>query len=213
MRHESMGLRMNAPQGTDTWLSERAGCATASRFADVLATIKTGEAASRRGYRMQLVTERLTGNPVTGYTNAAMMWGTEQEPFAREAYEAESGAMVMQTGFIKHSAIPWCGASPDGFIDADGLVEIKCPESTTHLEWMEGGKVPAKHVPQIQGQMWVTGRTWCDFVSYDPRFPPNLQLFIVRINRDEDYIKTLDKEVKEFLVGVDDMVQKLLARK
>tara|TARA_R110000868_G_scaffold176513_1_gene414220 strand:+ start:393 stop:1010 length:618 start_codon:yes stop_codon:yes gene_type:complete len=205
---------MNAPaQGTKEWLIQRAGCATASRFADILAAIKTGEAASRRSYRMQLVTERLTGNPVTGYTNAAMQWGTDTEPYAREAYEAHTGALVMQTGFIKHAGIPWCGASPDGFIDADGLVEIKCPESTTHLEWMEAGKVPAKHFPQIQGQMWVTDRQWCDFVSYDPRFPQNLQLFIVRINRDEEYIKTLDKEVKEFLVGVDETVQKLLARK
>lgn len=205
---------MNAPaQGTQEWLSERAGCATASRFADVLATIKTGEAASRRGYRMQLVTERLTGNPVTGYTNAAMQWGTDTEPYAREAYETETGSLVIQTGFIKNLFVPWCGASPDGFVEGDGLVEIKCPESTTHLEWMEAGKVPAKHVPQIQGQMWVTDRQWCDFVSYDPRFPSNLQLFIVRVPRDEEYIKNLEKQVKEFLVEVAESVTRLLARK
>lgn len=162
---------------------------------------------------MQLVTERLTGNPVTGYINAAMQHGTDTEPYAREAYEAETGAMVMQTGFIKHGLIPWCGASPDGFIDADGLVEIKCPESTTHLEWMEAGKAPPKHLPQIQGQMWVTDRQYCDFVSFDPRFPSNLQLFIVRVMRDDEYLKTLEKEVREFLAGVDEMVQKLLARK
>lgn len=204
---------MNAPaQGTQEWLSERAGCATASRFADVMATIKIGEAASRRGYRMQLVTERLTGNPVQGYTNAAMQWGSDTEPLAREAYEVKTGVIVDQTGFIKHPGIQWCGASPDGFIEADGLVEIKCPESTTHLEWMEAGKVPGKHIPQIQGQMWVTDRQYCDFVSYDPRFPSNLQMFIVRVPRDDAYIKTLEAQVKMFLEETGEMVQRLLAR-
>ena len=197
-------------QGTQEWLLERAGCATASRFADVMATIKTGEAASRRGYRMQLVTERLTGDPVQGYTNAAMQWGTDTEPFARQAYEARTGIIVEQTGFVKHKGIPWCGASPDGRVEDDGLVEIKCPESTTHLEWLEGGKVPSKHIPQIQGQMWVDNRQWCDFVSFDPRFPEKLQLFIVRVQRDDAYIAGLEKQVKEFLVEVDEMVQRLL---
>jgi putative phage-type endonuclease len=204
---------MNAPvQGTQEWLAERAGHATASRFADVLATIKTGEAASRRAYRMQLVTERLTGNPVVGYTNAAMAWGTMTEPEARQAYEAHTGVLVDQVGFVKHKIIPWCGASPDGRIEHDGLVEIKCPESTTHLEWLEAGKAPSKHIPQIQGQLWVENRQWCDFVSYDPRFPENLQLFIVRVNRDDEYIKALETAVKEFLGGVDEMVKRLLAK-
>ncbi len=162
---------------------------------------------------MQLVTERLTGNPVQGYTNAAMQWGTDQEPYAREAYEAHTGVLVDQVGFVPHKAIPWCGASPDGLIDDAGLVELKCPESTTHLEWLEAGKVPPKHMPQIQGQMWVTERQWCDFVSFDPRFPPNLQLFIVRAERDDDYIKTLESAVKDFLGGVEEMVNRLLERK
>jgi putative phage-type endonuclease len=205
---------MNAPaQGTQEWLSERAGCATASRFADVLATIKTGEAASRRGYRMQLVTERLTGNPVTGYTNSAMAWGTATEPYAREAYEDKTGVIVDQTGFMKHPEIPWCGASPDGLIEDEGLIECKCPESHTHLEYLEGGKAPEKYIPQMQGQMWVMNRQWCDFVSYDPRFPPNLQLFIVRVPRDDAYIVGLERKVKEFLVEVDESVQRILARK
>lgn len=193
-------------------MSERAGCATASRFSDILAKIKTGEAASRRSYRIQLVTERLTGNPVMGYSNAAMQWGVDHEAEARAAYEAESGELVEQTGFVKHTGLPWCGASPDGLVGEDGLVEIKCPESTTHLEWLEGGVVPSRHIPQIQGQMWVTGRKYCDFVSYDPRFPPVLQLFIKRVGRDDPYIKTLEAEVKDFLGGVDEMAQRLLTR-
>jgi putative phage-type endonuclease len=204
---------MNAPaQGSLEWLSERAGHATASRFADVLAKIKTGEAASRRGYRLQLATERLTGNPVTGYVNAAMQWGTETEPLARQAYEAETGVIVDQTGFVRHPTLPWCGMSPDGLIGADGLIELKCPESHTHLEYLESGVAPTKYIPQIQGQMWVSGRQYCDFVSYDPRFPPNLQLFIVRVPRDDKYIATLEVEVKDFLGGVDEMVQRLLKR-
>lgn len=203
---------MNAPQGTPEWLRERAGCATASRFADVCAKIKSGEAATRRKYRLQLVTERLTGNPVQGYINAAMQWGIDTEPEARMAYEAERGVIVEETGFAKHPAIPWCGASPDGLIDDDGLVEFKCPESTTHLEWLEAGKAPAEHVPQIQGQMWITGRQWCDFVSYDPRFPGGLKLFVVRVPRDEDYIKGLEKEVIEFLAGVEEVIQRLMIK-
>lgn len=190
---------MNAPQRTEAWLAERAGHATASRFSDVLAKIKTGEAATRRKYRIQLLTERLTGNPVQGYVNAAMQWGTMTEPEARAAYEAHSGALVAEVGFIKHPRIQWCGASPDGLVDDDGMVEIKCPESTTHLEWLDAGTTPSEHVPQIQGQMWVTGRKWVDFVSYDPRFPAHLQLLVVRVPRDEIYITKLEAELVLFL--------------
>jgi hypothetical protein len=129
------------------------------------------------------------------------------------AYEATAGALVQETGFVKHPSIAWCGASPDGLIGDDGMLELKCPESTTHLEWMEAGKVPPEHLPQIQGQMAVTGRHWVDFCSYDPRFPPGLQLFIVRVERDEDYIKQLHADVCAFLVEVEDMVERLLKRK
>lgn len=203
---------MNAPQRTDEWLKERCGFATASRFADVMAKIKTGEAATRRKYRIQLVTERLTGNPVQGYQNAAMLWGTQTEPEARMAYEAEMGVIVQETGFLKHAAIPWCGASPDGLIDDDGMLELKCPESVTHIEWMEGGKVPPEHLPQIQGQMAVTGRHYVDFASYDPRFPEGLQLFIVRVPRDDSYIKELESGIVGFLSEVDAMMKKLNGR-
>lgn len=204
---------MNAPQGTEAWLLDRNGCATASRFSDAMAKIKTGEAATRRKYRIQLATERLTGKPVTGYINAAMQWGTQTEPEARMAYEAAKGVIVTETGFCKHPTIEFCGASPDGLVGSDGLVEFKCPESTTHLEWMEAGKAPAEHIPQIQGQMWVLDRQWVDFVSYDPRFPEQLQLFIVRVHRDDNYIANLEKEIVDFLAGVDQMVQRLMERK
>lgn len=203
---------MNAPQGTEAWLAERAGCATASRFSDVCAKIKTGEAATRRKYKMQVVTERLTGNPVKGYVNSSMMWGTETEPLARQAYEASTGEIVEQVGFIKHLTIAYCGASSDGLIGDEGMIEIKCPESTTHLEWLETGKAPPEHMPQMQGQMWICDRKWVDFVSFDPRFPENLQLFIVRVQRDEEYIKTLEADVTKFLSEVDATVKRLLEK-
>ena len=199
-------------QGSPEWKAERVGNATASRFDDVQAKVKVGEAKGRIKYRVQLATERLTGNPVEGYQNAAMQWGIATEPEARMNYEAARGVVVEEVGFVKHPKIPNCGASPDGLVGSDGMVEIKCPESTTHLTWMEAGVLPSEHVAQIQGQMWVTGRQWVDFVSYDPRFPENLRLFIVRVPRDDAYIKDLEAEVRVFLAGVDAMVARLLKR-
>lgn len=204
---------MNAPQRTDEWHMERLGCATASRFSDAIAKIKTGEAATRKKYRIQLVTERLTGRPVMGYQNAAMMWGTQTEPEARMAYEEQRGVIVREVGFIKHPRLPWCGASPDGLIADDGMLELKAPESTTHVEWMESGKVPPEHIPQIQGQMAVTGRKWVDFASYDPRFPEALQLFIVRVERDDAYIKKLEQDITDFLATVQESLNKLIGVK
>lgn len=202
---------MNAPvQGTAEWLSERAGHCTASRAADVLARIQKGEAATRRKYRIQLCTERLTGIPVSGYQNAAMQWGTATEPEARMAFEAKHGALVQEVGFIKHPKLAWVGASPDGCIDDDGLIEIKCPESTTHLDWMTQERVPPEHVPQIQFQLWVTGRQWCEFASYDPRFPPHLRLFTAHVKRDEKYIENLAGEVCNFLAEIDALYLKLM---
>ena len=198
------------PQGSPEWLAERAGHVTASKASDVLAKIKSGEAAVRRKYRIQVVTERLTGAPVQGFQNAAMLWGTQTEPFAREAYEADTGDLVDQVGFLKHPSVAWVGASPDGLLGTDGLIELKCPESTTHLGWMEEDRVPPEHIPQIQFQMWVTGRKWCDFASYDPRFPDHLRLFIKRIERDETYIAMLETEVRAFLAEVDKLYARLM---
>lgn len=199
-------------QGTPEWLAQRAGHATASRFKDVLAKIKTGEAATRRNYRVQLVTERLTGQPCESYTNAAMQWGTDQESSARAAYEAQTGDLVEQVGFILHPGMAWTGASPDGLIGDEGGIEIKCPfQSTVHVETLQGG-MPAEHMPQVQGVMWVTGRKWVDFVSYDPRMPEHLQLYVQRIKRDDSYIAELEKAVAAFLGEVSAMHQQLMKR-
>jgi len=203
---------MNAPQQTAEWRKERAGCATASCFDRVMAKLKVGEATTRAKYRLQLATERLTGNPVEGYVNAAMQWGIATQPEATMAYEALRGVLVEEVGFVSHPSIQDCGASPDGLVGDDGMVEIKCPESTTHLTSMEAGGLPSEHVAQVQGQMAVCGRKWVDFVSYDPRFPPGLQLFVVRVPRDDGYIAELEKEVRVFLAGVDATVERLLKR-
>ncbi len=204
---------MSADQQTEDWMLERLGHASASRASDILAKIRTGESASRRKYRIQLTTERLTKKPTVGYQNAAMQWGIEQEPYARMAYAAKTGADVEQVGFIKHAKMLWCGASPDGLIGVDGMVEIKCPESATHLEWLEQNRVPPEHIGQIQFQLWVTGRLWNDFVSFDPRFPEHLQLFVIRAPRDDKFISELAAEVGAFLVEVDSLYNKLMGGK
>lgn len=203
---------MSAIQGSTEWLAERAGHATASRFKDILATIKTGEAATRRNYRVQLVTERLTGIPCQSFTNAAMEYGTATEPLAREAYEAETGELVEQVGFLKHPALTWTGASPDGLIGDEGGIEIKCPfQSTVHVETLQGG-MPTEHRPQIQGVLWVSGRKWIDFISFDPRMPEKLRLHVERVNRDDKYIADLEKSVTSFLMEVAQQTESLLKR-
>lgn len=203
----------DAPQGTPEWLSARAGCVTGSRASDVLAKIKTGEAAARRDYRTQLVAERLTGRPEeSGFVNDAMRWGTEQEPFARMAYEAETGNLVRETGFIRMTGKP-VGCSLDGDVDDfTGIVEIKCPKTSTHISWMLAGKLPAQHVAQVTHNMMVTGAKWCDFVSYDPRLPDNLRLFIVRVNREDVDIEGYTKELDQFLADVAGTESQLRAR-
>lgn len=198
-------------QGSEEWFAARCGHATASRFKDILAKIKSGEAASRRNYRAQLVAERMTGKPAESFSNAAMEWGTAQEPYARMQYEALRGALVEETGFIHHQTIEFCGASPDGLVGADGLVEFKCPNTATHIETVLSGMSP-DHMPQVQGQLWITGRQWCDFVSFDPRMPENLQVFIHRVERDDAYIKALEVAVVEFLSGVADTIKQLTKR-
>jgi hypothetical protein len=198
-------------QGTPEWLAARAGHATASRFQDVLAKVKVGEASTRRDYRWQLVTERLTGLPVEQYTNKAMERGAEQEPYARMAYEAASGELVEEVGFMLHAGLAMVGASPDGLIGEHGGCEIKCPyNSVVHVQTLSGG-MPAEHRPQVQGTLWVTGRQWWDFISFDPRMPDKLRLYVERVKRDEDYIAKLDAEVCQFLKEVEQMHKQLLA--
>lgn len=197
-------------QGTEEWRAARAGKITASRFADVMAKIKTGEAATRRDYRWELLTERLTGLPCEGYSNRAMEWGTQHEAEAREAYETETGNLVQQAGFILHPDHPTVGCSPDGLVGDDGGQEIKCPfSSVVHVQTLKGG-MPSEHKAQVQGTMWITGRKYWDFVSYDPRMPEHLRLYIERIARNDAYIEELAAEVLRFDVEVMRDLQGLL---
>lgn len=199
-------------QGTDEWKQLRLGKVTASRVSDVMSKIKTGESAGRKNYKMDLVVERLTNTPTSSFTNSAMAWGTETEPLARMAYEAFTGEFVNQIAFCNHPTIEWFGCSPDGLIGNDGLIEIKCGNTATHIDWMLSEKAPSKYIPQMQTQMACTGRDWCDFVSYDPRLPQDLQMFIVRVQRDNFYISEMEKEVIQFLFEVDELYQKLLKK-
>lgn len=200
-------------QGTIEWHMQRLGKVTASRIADVLSKGKSGESASRKNYRTELLVQRLTGLPGESFTSAAMEWGTQTEPMARIAYEAEMGIFVNQVAFLDHPTIANYGCSPDGLVDKDGLIEIKCPNSSTHIDYLLDDKPPAKYVPQMQCQMAVTGRQWCDFVSFDPRLPDDLRLFVVRLERDQEYIEAMEAEVQKFLSEVDEMFTKLKERK
>lgn len=197
-------------QGTNEWKECRVGKVTASRVADVVAKTKSGYSASRDNYMAQLVCERLTGKPAESFSNAAMQWGTETEPLARAAYEAKMDVLVDEVGFIDHPSIVNSGASPDGLVGADGLIEIKCPNTATHIDTLLSQTVPKKYADQIFWQMACTGRDWCDFVSYDPRLPSDLQLFIKRIPRDDKYIQLLEAEVIEFLTETAHKVAQLL---
>ena len=197
-------------QGSKEWLAARAGKVTASRIADVMATLKSGgEAASRKDYRAQLVAERLSGTPAESFTNSAMQWGTDTEPFARAAYELFTEQMVEEVGIVYHHDIPMSGASPDGMVGKHGLIEIKCPNTATHIEYILSGKAPTKYHLQMLWQMECTGRDWCDFVTFDPRMPPEMQLFIVRFNRDQERIDAIKAEVVKFLGEVDEAIASL----
>jgi len=202
---------LSIQQGTLEWRQLRLGKVTASRVSDVMSKVKSGESASRKNYKMDLVVERLTNIPTSGFTSPAMAWGTETEPLARMAYEAFSGVFVDQVPFCNHPTIEWFGCSPDGLID-EGLLEIKCPNTATHIEYLLAGVPPAKYVPQMQTQMACTGAKWCDFVSFDPRLPEDLQLLVVRLDRDDAYIQQIEEEVKQFLSEVKQVYTQLKER-
>lgn len=198
-------------QRTDEWFTARLGKVTASSLYKVLARTKTGYGADRGNYLTQLVLERLTNAKAEGYTNAAMQWGIEQEPFARAAYEAAKGVLVEEVGFVPHPTIPMAGASPDGLVGADGMVEIKCPDSKTALEcWLSDNPVENRYFAQMQWQMRCADRAWCDYVVFDPRMPAKAQLFIIRVARDDDWIAATEKEVVTFLAEVDAKVAALI---
>lgn len=190
---------MDDLQRTEQWFKDRIGKFTGSRFDAVLARNKrTGEPLKAYfDLIMDIVVEHMTGEPIEGPQGYALQWGTDVEPAAREAYELETGLSVEQTGFIQHPDYDFAGCSPDGLVGDDGGLEMKCPKSSrVHLERFTEG-LPEEYKPQVQGCMWVTGRKWWDFVSFDPRMPASHQLMIIRVYRDDEYIKFLEKAVIE----------------
>jgi len=196
-------------QRTDDWHAARLGHLTASKLNDAFDLLKNGlEGAKRQQYRLELVAERLTGLPTEFFENNAMKWGTASEPFARSAYEAETGNIVQEVGFIKHPTLDWSGASPDGLVN-DGLLEIKCPTTTTHIKTLISGEIPDQYKPQMMWQMLCTGRHWCDFVSFDSRMPEELQLFIKRFTPTNEELQTCQQKAIEFLSTVDAVIAKL----
>ena len=196
-------------QGDDTWKQLRLGKVTASRVADMVARTKSGYGASRANYAAQLIAERLTGVAVDGFTNAAMQHGTDTEPEARNAYCFYSGWDVQEVAFVPHPTIADAGCSPDGLVGDDGLIEIKCPNTATHLDTLLGQSTPARYIDQIQFQMACTGRAWCDFISYDPRLPENMRLFVRRVMRDDKRIAELEAEAVAFLGEINARITQL----
>jgi putative phage-type endonuclease len=199
-------------QGTPEWFAARLGNVTASRVADVIAKTKSGYSASRENYMAQLICERMTGTVAESYTNAAMAWGTETEPLARAAYESLADVLVDEVGYVAHPTIERAGASPDGLIGLFGLLEIKCPNTATHIDTLISEQVPTKYITQMQWQMSCTGRTWADFVSFDPRLPSGLQMFVKRVEFDAEYVAMLKEEVIKFLTELDAKISKLNER-
>lgn len=189
-------------QGSPEWLAQRCGKVTASRIADVIARTKNGWGASRANYAAQLIAERLTGEVTESYTNAAMQWGTATEPEARLAYADRVIEPVTEIGFVPHPRIAMTGASPDGLVGDYGLVEIKAPNTATHIDTLLGGVIPDKYQTQMLWQMACCERAWCDFCSYDPRMPPEMRLFVRRLERDDKRIAELEEQVSAFLAEV-----------
>lgn len=200
-------------QRSDEWFEARLGCVTASRVADIMATNKSGPAASRKNYMAELIAERLTGVKQESYTSQAMQWGVDNEPLARAAYEAKTFSYVEETGFVLHPYIKHFGASPDGLVGLDGLVEIKCPNTATHIGTLNTDRVDTDYVRQMYAQGACTGRKWCDFVSYDPRLGPDMELFIYRLNFEISVITEIEDAVKAFLVELEETVDKLFAKR
>lgn len=196
-------------QGSEEWLNSRLGHVTASNMAAVMSKVKVGESATRRNYKMRLVAERLTGEIQETFKSSAMEHGILNEPLARMQYEVKFKNFVSEIGFCKHKDIEWLGCSPDGLVGDDGLIEIKCPNTATHIENLFLQRVPPEYIKQIQCQLWVMERDWCDFVSFDPRLPEKNQLSSVRVNRDDALIDLMRLETQSFLNEVDEIIFKL----
>lgn len=200
-----------AEQRTHAWLMARVGHCTGSRFKDVLARLKSGAPAqARTDYLTELAVERITGEPTQHFVNSYMQWGVDQEPLARARYIEHTGHDVEEVGFIRHTKLH-AGVSPDGLVPLEGAIEIKCPSSANHLMTIKEG-MPAQHLPQVQGCMWITGAAWLDFVSFDPRFPKGLDLYVQRIQRDESFVSRLETEVRLFLAELDEITASLKER-
>lgn len=195
-------------QQTDEWYKARTGKVTASRMADVTAKTRNGWGASRANYMAELIAERMTGVPADSYVNASMQWGLDKEPEAKAAYEFFNDIEILSVGFIRHPEISDSGASPDGII-GEGLVEIKCPNTSTHIDFLLSRSIPDKYIKQMQWQMACTKKQWCDFVSYDPRMPSNMNMFIYRVERDDALIKDLYEHVVTFLAELYEKETKL----
>lgn len=196
-------------QRTDEWFAQRCGKVTASRIADVMAKTKTGYGATRANYMAQLIAERITGKVAESYTNAAMQWGIDTEPEAVAAYEAMKLCTVDAAPFVEHPSIADAGASPDGFVGEWGLIEVKCPNTATHIDTVLKGKIADKYVKQMQWQMACTGRHWCDFVSYDPRVGASLALWVKRVDRDDEAIAEIEQAVVGFIAEIEAQVEQL----
>lgn len=196
-------------QGSDEWRKARLGRVTASRISDIVAKTKNGWASARKNYAADLVCERLTGIPTNSFVNDAMKWGTENEPHARDAYTDWLGVGVEQVGFIDHPSIAMSGASPDGLVGPVGALEIKCPNTATHIDTLLTKKIPEKYLYQMQWQMACTGREWVDYCSYDPRMPESLRLFVQRVKREDRLIADLEANVQHFLAEVDATIEAL----
>ena len=201
---------VDCEQGSDEWRMARLGQVGASGVADATARTKTGWGASRANLAARLVAERLTGNLAETFTNDAMRWGTEKEPEARQVYQFVHGVEVKQVGLVLHPSIDMTVASPDGLVGDHGLVEIKCPNTATHIETLMSCTADSRYTKQMQWQMACTGRQWVDWVSYDPRMPGEMQMFVKRIERDPVLIAELEKQVTEFLVEVRATVERLV---
>ena len=191
------------------WRKERLGHVTASRVADVVAKTKTGYSASRATYMGQLLAERLSGVPMDGYSSAAMQWGLATEAQALSAYAFLADQEISSGSFIRHPALPWSGATPDGLVGDKGLVEIKCPNTNTHLDTLLTGTIPGKYQTQMLWQMACTSCDWVDFFSFDPRLPEDLRVFTRRLHRDEERITELEAEVAAFLGELESLIGKL----
>lgn len=199
-------------QRTEEWFAARVGKVTASRVADLMAKTKTGYGASRNNYMAELICERLTGESAPMFQSAAMQWGTDTEPMARDAYSFLTSATVVEEGFVVHPRLSDFGASPDGLVGDNGLVEIKCPNTATHIDTLLSETVPKKYITQIQAQLACTGREWCDFVSFDPRLPDEMQMWIKRVDRDNQFIADMEAEIAAFLQELDDKISSLRNR-